>query len=166
MAYNYLFWGFVLLMFDINVNGFDIIPDILGFILLYKGLSILEYKNINFEKAKRITIVMIILSIMDYILVYINPISIGLLLLFTYIILDFIIVYRICMGIAEEAFKVDDYELEDKAIKRLKIFIGVYLLGLLSITLPINILFVIISMISYIFIIELMRMASYDLDGE
>lgn len=166
MAYNYLFWGFVLLMFDINVNGFDIIPDILGFILLYKGLSILEYKNINFEKAKRITIVMIILSIIDYILVYINPISIGLLLLFTYIILELIIVYRICMGIAEEAFKVDDYELEDKAIKRFKIFIGVYLLALLSITLPINILFVIISFISYIFIIELMRMASYDLDGE
>lgn len=62
-AFNRFFWGFFFAMFSFRIKNIDIIPDVIGYILIYQGLSILEDKGENFREAKRSALPMILLSI-------------------------------------------------------------------------------------------------------
>lgn len=55
MIYNYynkLFWGFVLILIDINIGYFDILPDLIGYILIVHGLELLKKVNRDGEFSK------------------------------------------------------------------------------------------------------------------
>lgn len=44
--------GFLLMFFDLNINGFDLLPDFLGYVLIFIGLGKLAKHSENFAKAR------------------------------------------------------------------------------------------------------------------
>ena len=111
-GFDKFFWGFLFIMIDFKLNGFDILPDIVGFIFFAVGFSMLATNSIYFEKARNYNIPMIILSIFS---IYEKPTQanggvqlgqfglIGVILGIISVILTLLVVYNLFMGIKEMA---------------------------------------------------------------
>jgi hypothetical protein len=56
-------WGLVIAMIDIRVGFFDLLPDIIGYMMIVSALQHLSSLHAVFKKAKYIAIVLIILTI-------------------------------------------------------------------------------------------------------
>lgn len=176
MAFKKLFWGFIFL-FDFRIGGFDILPDIVAYILFYQGLSILENRNDFFSKAKKFAFPMIFISIVSIYQVTV-PITelgnttfgfFGLVIGLVSTIINILMVYNICYGISNAAILINDSELESQAMFRWKLYLinsiliigGILLPGLMSILFFIIIIF---SLLSYILMLGLMNNAANKLD--
>jgi len=61
-GFNKLYWGFLFILIDFRINGFDILPDIIGYILFAFAFSALASGSSHFVLAGRYNIPMIILS--------------------------------------------------------------------------------------------------------
>lgn len=123
---NKLFWGFFFIMLNFRIMGFDILPDIVGYIFLASGISDLISNNDFFNKAAKYNVPMLILSILS---IYQAPaqgggISLGLLGIFSIpiaiasFILNLLLVYNIFMGIKDMAEKLGQYDLMEESGKR------------------------------------------------
>jgi len=176
MGFKNLFWAFIFL-FDLNFNGFDILPDIIGYILFYRGLKMLSYRNANFAKGKVLAIPLIFLSILDifHVTIPINEIGnvqfggVVFLIGIVNTIINLMMIYRICMGIAEEARRINDNELELKANNEwtLYLIVNITLLVLIIIPALMGILFIAIFIFTiavYFLMLGLMNMASNRLE--
>lgn len=176
MVYKKLFWGFIFL-FDFRIAGIDIMPDMIGFILFFQGLTMLEERNGYFGKAKRFAFPMIFISILDIyqVTVPINQlgnISIGVFgILFGLItaIISMVMVYNICFGIIDEARLINDFDLESKALSRWKLYVISNVLIMVGMVLPslLGMLFIVVlvfSIVSYVLMLGLMNAASYKLE--
>jgi hypothetical protein len=127
MTFIKLFWG-LLFMFDFRLQGFDILPDIIGYILIFSALGNLIQRNDNFKKAREMSIPLIFLSIFNIYQapqqaagVHIgNPIAVVMGLVLT--IVHILMVYHICMGIACISKEVMKLDLETLAIRRWKFY--------------------------------------------
>ena len=62
-GFDRFFWGFLFIMIDFRIQGFDVLPYIIGFILFALGFKALAEQNSYFAKAKTINLVMVILSL-------------------------------------------------------------------------------------------------------
>ena len=176
MPYKKLLWGFIF-MFDLRINELDLLPDFIGYIFFYQGLSMLADENEHFYKGKGLAFPMIFLSIFD---LYNNPTpSYGLqeqilggfstffstVIFFLSVFISILMVYKICMGIAVEAEKIGAYDLEKKSMDRYKLFLLNNFLLFLGFLMPILIIPIIIfSLVSYYLLVDLMNIASRHLD--
>ena len=174
MGFKKLFWGFIFL-FDFRLNGLDILPDIIGYIIFYQGLSILEEKNDFFGKAKKFAFPMIFLSIFDIYQPQINEIGsnplgiVGILIGITSLILGIMMVYNICNGIADEARLVNNHELELQANNRWRLYLINNIIIIVGMLIPmlIGMLFIVILIfyiVTYLLMLGLMKTASYTLE--
>lgn len=172
MGYKKLFWGFIFL-FDFRFNGFDILPDIIAYILFYQGLTILEEKNEFFGIAKKFTIPMIFISILDIYQPQMNefgsnPLGVfGILLGIISVVLGLIIIYNICKGIGYEASLINNAELESQSNNRWLLFLINDIFIMIGIILPMEILVIFIlifSLVTYFLMLGLMNTASNILD--
>lgn len=176
MGFKKIFWGFIFL-FDFRIGGFDILPDIIAYILIYQGLSIIAERNENFEKAKSLSFPLIFISILDIyqVTIPLNEIGnnslgiLGIIIGIVLVIINLLMVYRICIGIAEEARLINDTDLDTKAIHRWKLYLVNNIIILVCLLLPIllQMLFIvilIISVVSYLLMVGLMNMASDKLE--
>ena len=62
-GFTQLYWGFLFVMLNFRIQGFDILPDIVGYIFFAFGFAALASNSEHFKKASRLNIPMIILSI-------------------------------------------------------------------------------------------------------
>ena len=62
-ALSKFYWGFLFIMVDFRLNGIDLLPDIVGFILFAVGFGLLAAESDYFNQARKLNMVMIILSI-------------------------------------------------------------------------------------------------------
>lgn len=122
---NKFYWGFLFIMLDFKISGFDILPDIIGYILFAVGFSILASKSDYFIKAENVNIVMIILSIFN---IYEKPTQAGeiqffgggpfsILIGMASLVFSLLVVYNLFMGIkdiAKTQAKIDIIEEVDK----------------------------------------------------
>ncbi len=173
MGYIKLLWGFIFL-FDFRIQGFDILPDIIGYILFYKGLSELEDRNAFFAKGKQFALPLIIISLFD---IYefsvsldelsISPYGIVVLLLgIISSVINLLMVYNICRGIGAEAEHTNHFKLASQAttawnvylIANILILSSFILLGILPILVIIGLFF---SIVGYILMLRLMYNASH-----
>jgi hypothetical protein len=119
MGFIPLFWGF-LFMFDFRVNTFDILPDFIGYILFFIGLSKLAHLHEVFRKARPVSAILIIISLPSIVEFQVT----GVFILFSvvHIALDLFMVYMICQGIQFIAHKHGDSLLERSAAKRWRLY--------------------------------------------
>lgn len=172
MGYSKLFWGFIFL-FDFRLNGFDILPDIIGYIFFYQGLSLLQDKNDYFSKGKGFALPMIFISIFDIFQVTIPIDQLGntsfglfsIILGLVITVINLLMVYNICYGIKSEARLRRDVEVESQSsiawnvylITNILLSLSFILLGIFQF---LFIILFVISIISYILMLRLMSVAS------
>jgi len=110
-------------MVDFRLNGFDILPDFVGYLLFYIGLSKMLSANSNFGKAKNVSLLMVFLSLPSLLQMELYPANVGWgfgMILFSIIvvILDLYIVFHICRGIEELASQRSVHDLAAQARSR------------------------------------------------
>lgn len=119
---NKLFWGFFFMLIDFRIQGFDILPDIIGYVFLYFGINNLISKSDFFDKASKYCIFMLIASLFS---IYQFPAmqgglsfgTFGLLGIFSIIlgiisfVINLLLVYNIFMGINVMAGNAEKYDL-------------------------------------------------------
>lgn len=132
MNYGKIKWGLIF-MIDFRLNGFDILPDFIGYMLFFIGLSKLQEKNDYFKKAKYYSLLMIPISLMNFYDFEINinmealfkePMAIALILLILLeLVIRLLIIYNICSGIGYESELIENYSLTEIAEKRRNIYL-------------------------------------------
>lgn len=175
-----VFWGLMLVFLDIRMNQFDILPDLLGYILVYAGLSGLSGLHEHFRKAKAFCIPLLIVSIFELLSfrlrfeitvdTAVTPVSfVVILMTVAFSLLDLFMIYHLCKGIGCLAKQAGAYPLEEKARQRwtyyLWIAIVMTLFPFLAFTGAINVLilifipFFVASLIVFLLILLLVREA-------
>ncbi|MDD7793441.1 hypothetical protein [Clostridium sp. 'White wine YQ'] len=128
---NKFFWGFIFIMLGFRIQGFDIFPDIIGYILFAVGFKDLNSSSDYFKVASKYNIVMIVVSIFS---IYEMPthtegIHFGSLGILSFIVgiaslvISLLVVYNLFMGIHEIAHRQERYELAEDSLKKWKQFL-------------------------------------------
>ncbi|GFP76088.1 hypothetical protein [Clostridium fungisolvens] len=150
-GFTWLFWGFLFVMLSFNINNFDILPDIVGYIFFAIGISKLSNESSYFLKAGKYNIVLIILSIPRIFnssipltnFTFTSSALIAIILFIVSIIFNLLTIYNLFQGIQEMARQKGNSSLELEADDKWKqylflqigfaltfIFIFIPLLGL------------------------------------
>ncbi len=174
MRFNKIFWGF-LFFFDLRIEGFDILPDLIGYWLVYSGLNEIISLSGHFAQAKKYALILGFLSIFNIYEVKVEyyPLpsfgSFWLVLLPSIIIwiLNLLMICHLCQGIAEEAKAQDVPILENLALKRwsyyfyaqLGMIVALLLSFLHSAVMAFVVLIAVISLIALLLIMGLMKRA-------
>lgn len=123
---NKLYWGFIFIMLSFRIQGFDILPDIVGYLFFASGFVELASSNTYFNIAAKYNISMIILSIFS---IYQTPvqgggINLGPLGIFSIpigiasFVLNLLVVYNLFMGIKNMAEKREEFDLVKESNER------------------------------------------------
>jgi hypothetical protein len=128
-GFRELFWGF-LFLFDFRLNGIDILPDVVGYFLLYNGLVKLEVYSSHFTSSCRLMILLTILSIPDIYAGWWYPEStFNFVYHLALIFLDLMAVYHLCSGVKQLAAARQRIDLVEKANNRWMLYM---IIGLIS----------------------------------
>lgn len=121
-----LYWGFLFIMVDFRIMGFDIFPDIVGFIFFAIGFGLLASGSEFIVKARSLNIAMIFLSIFS---LYEAPAQGGgvhVAPFWTFSVLigigTLLVVYNLFMGVKDLAVQQEQQQLAEEAEARWKQF--------------------------------------------
>jgi len=105
--------GFIITLFDFRVYGFDVLPDFIGFTLLFLGFRSISNINLHFMRVKNLSIPMILVTMFDFYKIqprngfgsYESKDIVFLAIDLTIMIMNIIIIYQIFRGIRESAMQ-------------------------------------------------------------
>jgi hypothetical protein len=123
---NKLYWGFLFIMLSFRIQGFDILPDIVGYLFFAFGFRELISSSDYFSIAAKYNIPMTILSIFS---IYQRPaqsggINLGVLGIFgipiaiASFVLNLLVIYNLFMGIKDMAEKREESDLARESDER------------------------------------------------
>ncbi len=160
--------GYLFNFLDFRLQGIDIIPDFVGYLLIFIGLSKVLDLNKKFETARFISIILLILSFFE---LYQNPNSYQIhqnieffpfLLSSVITIISIIYSYCLFIGIKESAQAINDQNLVDKAqITWILTIITIIPIPLVFIMPFLAIPLIILGLIVFVFQIYTLSLAQY-----
>lgn len=169
-AFDKFYLGFLFILIDFKIQGFDILPDIIGYILFAVGFSMLIPYSEYFRKASYANIPMIIISVFS---IYEKPAQgsginfgplglLGIPIAIATFVISLLVVYYLFMGIIEMAQSKGLGAIADEAYTRWKQFLYLQIAGIALIFLffiPILVFAFIIGMliISIILTVAIMK---------
>lgn len=161
-GFDKMFWGF-LFLFDFRIQGFDILPDLIGYFLFMFGLEQVINKSHYFALARKLTLPLILLSIFDlfevqvpvYRLNFDVPNLLMMLVGIIYLISNVLMVFNITRGIAEMARFQRRYELENKSKQRWLYYLYLQMAVIISLLLALIAPMIFAVLIIPIFILSL-----------
>ena len=162
-----IFWGLLFIVLDINISNFDVMPDFIGYILIYSALNSLEQFHPRFRNAKPCAAVMVIVSAAQ--MLHINPFFVSTIL---GIGLDCLMIWHTCNAISEMALARGNLSLSETSTNRRTLYSIVAFSNLLLTPFlwPSNtsagvilIPLLIVSVTAVILVMMLMRRASIEL---
>jgi len=121
-----LYLGFIFIMFSFRIQGFDLLPDIVGYLFFASGFNDLVSNSTYFSRASKYNIPMIILSVFS---IYQSPVQVegnqlgplgifSILIGIGYFVLNLFVVYNLFMGVKEMAEKADQPSLAQASVKK------------------------------------------------
>lgn len=121
-----LFCGFIFIMISFRIQGFDILPDIIGYLFLALGFSELIPSSTYFKIASKYNVTMVLLSIFS---IYQKPVQeegihlgiLGILSIPVAIasfVLNLLVIYNLFMGIKDMANKRGEFDLVKESAER------------------------------------------------
>jgi hypothetical protein len=121
-----LLWGVFFIMLNFRIQGFDILPDVLGYIFLALGFSALSSGSDYFRSAAKFNIPMIFLSLLSVYQgtaqtgqVNFGPFGLlGIPIAIASLIFNLFVFYYMFLGIQDMANKQELYPLAQEAEKR------------------------------------------------
>ncbi|MDF2984601.1 MAG: hypothetical protein K0R50_111 [Eubacterium sp.] len=157
-SFDKLSLGFLFVLIDFRIQGFDILPDIIGYVLFAIGFSRLTAYSDYFRKASYANIPMLIISLFS---IYEKPAQdsgitfgplglMGIPLSIATFILSLLVVYYLFMGIIEMAQSKGLGEIVQEADTRWKQYLYLQLAGLLIF------IFIFVPLLGIAFIIGLL----------
>lgn len=172
-----IFWGLLLVFVDIRLNQFDIVPDLIGYIIAYAGFSQLSSYHSHFANAKLAVIPLLLFSILELFqfpasyqvsMTEAAPMTGPMLLVaLAATVLSLYMIYQLCNGLGYLARQAGAPELAQKSEKRWKYYLWMTLcmlilpllavIGLSPFMLVLILPLVIIGLIVYIMILMLIR---------
>jgi len=162
-ALNKMRWGFILIMIDFRIQGFDILPDVAGYLLFASAFRDLASGSTHFSVAEKYNIPMIVLAMFS---IYQAPVQnsgvqlgslgiVGIIISIAAFVLDLLVVYNLFMGIKDIAEKREQYDLvneSDEYWNKYKMLqIGVLLAFILILIPPLAVVYLIV-----LFVISIM----------
>ncbi len=164
---NKIFWGFLFIMLDFKIQGFDILPDIIGYILFALGFSALAAGSEYFKKAGKFNILLIIFSIFSIYEkpaqstgVHIDTLGVfGILVGIVVIVLNLLVMYNLFMGVGELASRQGRHDLSEESEKKWKQYLALQIATMFSFLL-IFIPFLAVIFVLALVIISLVLMVS------
>lgn len=157
-GFNKLYWGFLFVMLSFRIQGFDIFPNIVGYLFFASGLRQLISSSEYFNIAAKYNFPMIILSIFT---IYQVPaqsggFNVGLLGIFSIpiaiasFVLNLLVVYNLFMGIKDMAKKREQSNLVIEADEKWNQY------KLLQIASVCSFIFIFIPLLGVIYIIAIL----------
>ena len=95
-----IFIGYIFIRFHININTFDLLPDFLGFILIYMGLGQLEDRAPSFAQARPWALG---LAVVSFVLLFplALPVAVYSIISLLTNLANVYLLYLICIGVQE-----------------------------------------------------------------
>jgi hypothetical protein len=157
-GFRKLYWGFLFILIDFRISGFDILPNFIGYLFFAAGFSILAENSIYFVKAKSYNIPMIILSLFSIYQqpaqgegIQFGPLGVfGVLIGIASLVLGLLVVYNLFMGIKEMAESRGRTDIYEEADKRWNQYLLLQLAGVLAFVL------VFIPLLAIVYIIAML----------
>lgn len=131
-GYTWMFWGFLFLLVNFYVQGLNVLPDVVGYILLAVGASTLRTLNPRFHTVFILSFPLMVLSLPNlHQVVQPNGIHAGptsgnplIWVMGTLVwILMFFVVFNVCKGTAEVAITQFQPHLAEQAMVRWNLFL-------------------------------------------
>ncbi|MGE8206505.1 hypothetical protein ACQKP0_18505 [Heyndrickxia sp. NPDC080065] len=136
MGFRTMLVGFIFILFNINLGNINILPDVIGYGLLFLGSITLRRKFDNefFSRVKSASLILIILSSLDLLKKHTEVLYVlnnsqtiegkvfSFLFYLTIVSLFLYCVYNLCRGIEKEANLIESKGLASKSRKVFKIF--------------------------------------------
>jgi hypothetical protein len=66
LHFGYIFWGLLLVFLDFSINGFDLLPDVVGYALVGYGAGGLTNKFVTFRTATSLSWLLAVGSVMAF----------------------------------------------------------------------------------------------------
>ncbi len=112
-------FGFLIILINISIAGFDILPDFVGYILFISAISALagKYRKINLMKP--LAVILLIWSVISIIILYVDLNEAAIIKNLIHLVIDIIQIYfnfQLLTHISEIA---QEYDEETKLAKRL-----------------------------------------------
>lgn len=138
-GYKRLFWAMVFISFNINIGFINILPDFIGYILIYSGLGILSSQHKLYEKGKIPAVLLTLLTLKD---IWNDPRSniltggiynVGLLTLIfgsIVIIIKIYLIYILCTGVYALCIERGLNELVESVMFSMKFYLIISLIYL------------------------------------
>ena len=132
-VFGKLFWGFLLIMFDFRLQGIDLLPDVIGYILMAGGLKLVLEESASFAAARKLVLPLGILSLGNLyeppaepgVFMNLGPFgAFGIFLGIVYILLNIKMVFHLFQGIIEVAKKQANTDLAQEAHERWKQYLA------------------------------------------
>ncbi|MBL4931861.1 hypothetical protein [Clostridium paridis] len=128
---NKLFWGFIFIMLSFRIQGFDIFPDVVGYVLFAFAFRDLNSRSEFFGLASKYNIALIVLSIFS---IYQRPTQaegihfgsmgiLGAVIGIVVVVVNLLVVYNIFMGIHDVAYMQEQYDLAEASQKKWKLYL-------------------------------------------
>ncbi|CAM3055636.1 hypothetical protein PASE110613_14630 [Paenibacillus sediminis] len=140
-AYYSILWGLLLVVLDFRFGTFDVLPDVLGYVLIIIGLSTLKTIDRHFTISWWAAAAMIVISIVTFFqpvsslemstaVQSISVVQIG--WAFLLIILDIVMIYGICKGIIGHATLYNNQDLVQFAKRSLNTYVTLSVISLIA----------------------------------
>jgi hypothetical protein len=162
-GFDMIFYGLFFILINIPLGGIDILPDFIGYTLIYFGYERLKSESVYFSRVRKFILLLIVISLVSfYRSVFIGisiadtekivpELIIGL-ISFIFIMINF---HDLFYGIKDYADKKALSDVSNDAILRWKQFIISYILSTISIIL------LFIGIPEFLYIISLVIMIFY-----
>lgn len=144
-------WGMLLIFFDLRIGAVDVLPDIVGFILLLYGLDTLRHRERQFSSGFTAAGLFAVLSVIHFIATIIShqepgqamvlasrpPLLLGIEVLT--IILSMVMIHSFCTGIEVLAAGEKEIGLKNSARKRRQFFVTLQVIWLIMLPFGFNV---------------------------
>lgn len=137
-GFSTLFWGFLFVFFDFRFNRFDLLPDLIGYIVVFSGFSRLASVHDYFRKAKYASIPLLLFSILDLLGIPLqmhistdgsSNLSLPVILVsLAFALVDLYMMYHLCKGIGYVAKLTGEAHLQRMAEVRWSYYLWLTLL--------------------------------------
>ncbi|MCP5559291.1 MAG: hypothetical protein H7A55_16210 [Verrucomicrobiaceae bacterium] len=120
-CYSRLFWGFIVVLVDIGVNRFDILPDFIGYWMISTAARDLSSVGPEFRAVRSLAGV---LAALDIIQLFSLSSPLGSMLGIVGILLSCALVWQLLGGVARDCFVHGHYDLVQSAHFRRSLYLG------------------------------------------
>lgn len=182
------FWGIIFTAINIRIQGFDIVPDVIGYIMVIIGLGRIEKYEEKFSSAKKIAYVLAVLSLTNIVQpqAQSSPVTysagvfggipwLATLLMIVGILASIYFAYFMCMGMKTLLIRVGDHTLAGICDDRWKLILAAevgLLVSMLTVMLGvpfgliIAMVFGVLALIALVMFILLIHHAYKSIDGK